>query len=181
VPNIGLFASLKKHSTLKGSTNTKGQRFMRDSRHSALGVLAALGAAFLLAAVVAHTQAQGRARSLLQRLVVAVPAQRELENFEVALDGKIIAREPNGDAIQMDEPGWQVCGRTRALRLALPVPLLDPGCSVLTNVIVMNPQTVPPPCRAGCETWKRAGRSARWRISRWRSMARSLRASQTGM
>jgi hypothetical protein len=153
---------------------------MRDSKHCAL--LAALGAAVLLAAVVAHTKEQGRARSLLQRLVVAVPAQRELENFEVALDGKIIAREPNGDVIQMDEPGWQVCGRTRDLIcFALPVPLLDPGCSALTNVNVMNPQTVPPPCRAGCETWKGAGRSARWRISRWHSMARSLRASQTGM
>jgi len=35
-------------------------------------------------------------------------AQREMENFEVALDGNIIAREPNGDVIQMDVPGWQV-------------------------------------------------------------------------
>jgi hypothetical protein len=36
-------------------------------------------------------------------------AQREMENFEVALDGKIVAREPNGDVIQMEEvPGWQV-------------------------------------------------------------------------
>jgi len=69
-------------------------------------VLGALGTVALLAAGVAHTQAQARARSLLQ--LAAVPAQRELENFEVSLDGKIIAREPNGDVIQMDVPGWQV-------------------------------------------------------------------------
>jgi hypothetical protein len=37
-------------------------------------------------------------------------AQREMENFEVALDGKIVAREPNGDVIQMEVPGWQVLG-----------------------------------------------------------------------
>jgi hypothetical protein len=34
-------------------------------------------------------------------------AQREMENFEVALDGKIIAREPNGDVIEMSPPAWR--------------------------------------------------------------------------
>jgi hypothetical protein len=29
-------------------------------------------------------------------------------SFEVALDGNIIAREPNGDVIEMSPPGWQV-------------------------------------------------------------------------
>jgi len=43
--------------------------------------------------------------------VEADGAQREMENFEVALDGNIIAREPNGDVIEMSPPGWQVCMR----------------------------------------------------------------------
>jgi hypothetical protein len=30
-----------------------------------------------------------------------------MENFEVALDGKIIAREPNGDVIEMSPPAWR--------------------------------------------------------------------------
>ena len=34
-------------------------------------------------------------------------AQREMENFEVALDGNIIAREPNGDVIEMSPPQWR--------------------------------------------------------------------------
>jgi hypothetical protein len=40
--------------------------------------------------------------------VEAGGARREMENFEVALDGNIIAREPNGDVIEMQVPGWQV-------------------------------------------------------------------------
>jgi len=47
-------------------------------------------------------------------------AQREMDNFEVALDGKIIAREPNGDVIDMQVPGWQVCA-TGLERLSLRV------------------------------------------------------------
>ena len=37
----------------------------------------------------------------------AMGAQREMENFEVALDGKIVAREPNGDVIEMSPPAWR--------------------------------------------------------------------------
>jgi hypothetical protein len=48
--------------------------------------------------------------------VEAGGAQREMENFEVALDGNIIAREPNGDIIEMQVPGWQVSGVLRILR-----------------------------------------------------------------
>jgi len=29
-----------------------------------------------------------------------------MENFEVALDGNIIGREPNGDVIEMSPPQW---------------------------------------------------------------------------
>ena len=45
-------------------------------------------------------------------------AQREMENFEVALDGKIVAREPNGDVIQMEVPGWQVLDRLKRMKLS---------------------------------------------------------------
>jgi hypothetical protein len=41
------------------------------------------------------------------RKVEAGGAQREMENFEVALDGNIIAREPNGDVIEMSPPAWR--------------------------------------------------------------------------
>ena len=40
-------------------------------------------------------------------------------SFEVALDGNIIAREPNGDVIEMSPPGWQVraeLSRVQSLR-----------------------------------------------------------------
>jgi hypothetical protein len=49
------------------------------------------------------------------RKVEAGGAQREMENFEVALDGNIIAREPNGDVIEMSPPGWQVRAESEAL------------------------------------------------------------------
>ena len=49
---------------------------------AALGaaLLAALGVAVLMAAAVSHTQSQS---AHAQELMQAVPAQRELENFEV--------------------------------------------------------------------------------------------------
>ena len=98
-------------------------------------------ACLVLVVLVAATYRSSQRHALLQVLrVKAVPAQRELENFEVRaavgrdwsnswsvarhsyaanlslkfnreqvdLDGKIIAREPNGDIIQMDVPGVQV-------------------------------------------------------------------------
>ena len=41
------------------------------------------------------------------RKVEAGGAEREMDNFEVALDGNIIAREPNGDVIEMSPPAWR--------------------------------------------------------------------------
>jgi hypothetical protein len=34
-------------------------------------------------------------------------AQREMDNFEVAMDGKLTAREPNGDVIEISPPAWR--------------------------------------------------------------------------
>ena len=71
-------------------------------------VLAALGVAALVAAAVGmRSAASPAAGRLLQVMALSVPAQRELENFQVALDGKIIAREPNGDVIDMEPVGWR--------------------------------------------------------------------------
>ena len=71
-------------------------------------VLAALGVAALVAAAVGmRSAASPAAGRLLQVMALSVPAQRELENFQVSLDGKIIAREPNGDVIDMEPVGWR--------------------------------------------------------------------------
>ena len=71
-------------------------------------VLAALGVAALVAAAVGmRSAASPAAGRLLQVMALSVLAQRELENFQVALDGKIIAREPNGDVIDMEPVGWR--------------------------------------------------------------------------
>ena len=71
-------------------------------------VLAALGVAALVAAAVGmRSAASPAAGRLLQVMALSVPAQRELENFQVALDGKIIAREPNGDVIDVSPPAWR--------------------------------------------------------------------------
>ena len=70
-------------------------------------VLAALGVAALVAAAVGMRSAASPAAGRLQVMALSVPAQRELENFQVALDGKIIAREPNGDVIDVSPPAWR--------------------------------------------------------------------------
>ena len=64
-----------------------------------------LGFSVLLVLATFEWRSARRQEALLQ--VLAVPAQRELENFEVSLDGTIIAREPNGDVIEMSPPGWK--------------------------------------------------------------------------
>ena len=80
---------------------------VRSSRRlvaAAGGALAVLGFSVLLVLANVEWRSARRQEALLQ--VLAVPAQRELENFEVSLDGTIIAREPNGDVIEMSPPGW---------------------------------------------------------------------------